>query len=151
AMHNYENVNRAFPPGRTTEPPEHSWAAFMLPYLEQDSAFKLYRFDVDWNHPFNYEAIRTPMVVYTCPSTLAGQRADDTIAASPACGDYATISAIKDFVAINCFGITHLFDPHDPRIIGALVKDQKTKIVDITDGASNTIMVAEDAGRPQLY
>jgi prepilin-type processing-associated H-X9-DG protein len=150
-MHDYENVNKAFPPGRTTLPPEHSWSAFMLPHIEQDAVFKLYRFDVDWNHPSNYEAIHTQLAVFNCPSTFPGQRADDTIAASPACGDYATISAIKDFVAINCFGVTHLEDPHDPRIIGALVKDQKTKITDITDGTSNTIIVAEDAGRPQLY
>src|SRR5690349_8028530 len=49
AMHNYENLHKAFPPGRTTEPPEHSWSAFMLPFLEQDNVGKVYNFNVDWN------------------------------------------------------------------------------------------------------
>jgi prepilin-type N-terminal cleavage/methylation domain-containing protein/prepilin-type processing-associated H-X9-DG protein len=151
AMHDYESVHKAFPPGRTTSAPEHSWSAFMLPHLEQNNVFKLYRFDVDWNHPSNYDAIRTQLSLFNCPSAVPGERVDDSIAANPACGDYSTISAIKDYVAINCFGLSHLDDPEDPRIIGALVKDQRTKILDITDGTSNTIMVAEDAGRPQLY
>src|ERR1700676_3330889 len=47
ALHGYESLNKAFPPGRTTEPPEHSWTAFMLPFLEQDNVFKLYRLDLD--------------------------------------------------------------------------------------------------------
>src|SRR5437870_5677449 len=42
AMHNYENTFKAFPPGRTTVSPEHSWSAFMLPYIEQDNVFKIY-------------------------------------------------------------------------------------------------------------
>ena len=151
ALHSYESLNKAFPPGRTTATPEHSWTAFMLPYLEQDNVFKLYRIDLDWNNPINYEAIRTQLPVFNCPSTFPGERTDDTIAANPACGDYSTISALKDFVAINCFGLAHLSDPNDQRIIGALVKDQKTRISDIEDGTSNTIMIAEDAGRPKLY
>src|SRR5476651_2374484 len=42
AMHNYEAVFNAFPPGRTTETPMHSWTAFILPYLEQDNVFQIY-------------------------------------------------------------------------------------------------------------
>src|SRR6202035_5537244 len=72
ALHGYESLNKAFPPGRTTETPEHSWTAFMLPYLEQDNVFKLYRIDLDWNDPINYEAIRTQLPVFNCPSTFPG-------------------------------------------------------------------------------
>ena len=152
ALHNYENVYNAFPPGRTTAPPEHSWVAFLLPYIEQDNVFKLYKFDVDWNNPGNYPAIQTQLAILNCPSTTPGERTDDTIASNPACGDYATIQhTIKDFVAINCFGIPLHGNKEDARLLGALVKDQRTRIIDIIDGTSNTIMVAEDAGRPKLY
>ena len=105
ALHNYENVFNAFPPGRTTLPPEHAWIAFLLPYIEQENVFKLYKFDVDWNHPENYPAIRTQVAILNCPSTTPAERTDDTIASNPACGDYTTVSAIKDFVGTNCFGI----------------------------------------------
>jgi prepilin-type processing-associated H-X9-DG protein len=78
---------------------------------------------------------------------------DTTIAAQPACGDYSTINAIKWFVGINCFGYPGLNanTPDDPRIVGALVRDQVSPIITIRDGTSNTIMVAEDAGRPGAY
>jgi len=154
ALHNYESTNKAFPPGRTTETPEHSWTAFVLPYIEQDNVAKIYDLNIDWNNPTNYNAIQIQVTVFNCPSSISpGERIDQTIAAQPACGDYSTISAIKDFVAINCFGIPGLNsnDPTDPRIVGALIKDQKTRITDILDGTSNTIMIAEDAGRPDLY
>ena len=36
-------------------------------------------------------------------------------------------------------------------IVGALDKNQFSPILAITDGTSNTIMIAEDAGRPQGY
>jgi prepilin-type N-terminal cleavage/methylation domain-containing protein/prepilin-type processing-associated H-X9-DG protein len=151
ALHNYENTNKAFPPGRTTVTPMHSWTAFILPYIEQDNVFKIYNMTLDWNNPGNYNAIRFQLAVFNCPSVLPGERVDSTIVAAPACGDYSTISAIKDFVAVNCFGIPGLINPNDPRIVGALIKDEKSRITDILDGTSNTILVGEDAGRPDLY
>jgi prepilin-type processing-associated H-X9-DG protein len=39
----------------------------------------------------------------------------------------------------------------DPRIVGAMQRDQVVRILAISDGTSNTILVAEDAGRPQFY
>src|SRR5438034_6748627 len=58
ALHNYEGTYRAFPPGRTTVTPQHSWTAAVLPYLEQDNVYKIYNYGVDWNNPANYNAIR---------------------------------------------------------------------------------------------
>ncbi len=153
-MHNYEGTFNSFPPGRTTVSPEHSWTAFMLPYLEQDNVFKIYDIRKDWDDPGNYPAIQTQLSVFNCPSVPAGLRTDDTIAANPACGDYSTISAIHPFVSVNCFpgnGITRVSADNSLSLLGALVKDQKTRIEDILDGTSNTIMVAEDAGRSPLY
>src|SRR5438067_555126 len=45
AMHNYHNAFGGFPPEQTTSP-QNSWTPFMLPYIEQDNLYKLYRFDV---------------------------------------------------------------------------------------------------------
>jgi prepilin-type processing-associated H-X9-DG protein len=41
--------------------------------------------------------------------------------------------------------------PEDPRIVGAMRVNQPSKLVDITDGTSSTILLAEDAGRPNFY
>jgi prepilin-type N-terminal cleavage/methylation domain-containing protein/prepilin-type processing-associated H-X9-DG protein len=161
ALNNYENTNGFFPPGRTTGNlvlpqvglTQHSWSAFALPYLEQGNVYALYRVDKNWDDPANYAAVRVPMAVFNCPSTPNSPRFDTTISSQPACGDYSTINALKDFVAINCFGYTRfsLQGKDDLRIVGALMRDQVTRATDIRDGLSMTIMVAEDAGRPDLY
>jgi prepilin-type N-terminal cleavage/methylation domain-containing protein/prepilin-type processing-associated H-X9-DG protein len=152
AMHNYHDAYRAFCPGRTTVAPMHSWTAHILPFIEQDNVQRAYSFNLDWNNPVNYTAIRIQVNIFNCPATPPGLRTDNNIAAAPACGDYSTISEIKWFVAINCFGYPRFTNvTGDPRQVGALVKDQRTRITEITDGTSNTILVAEDAGRPDLY
>src|SRR5271167_3162547 len=96
ALHSYENVYHAFPPGLTTVTPQYSYSAALLPYIEQDNVYKLYNFKVDWDDPKNYAAIQSQLPVFNCPSVPLGVRQDTTIAAMPACGDYSTVSAIKD-------------------------------------------------------
>jgi prepilin-type N-terminal cleavage/methylation domain-containing protein/prepilin-type processing-associated H-X9-DG protein len=151
ALNNYESAYRTFPPGRTTVLPQMSWSAMVMPYYEQDNAYKLYNFKLDWNNPANYPAIRIQMKIFNCPSTPIQPRVDPTIAAMPACGDYASVNAIKDFVGINCFGLVGLSGKDDSRLVGALIRDQPARFADILDGTSNTILVAEDAGRSQFY
>jgi prepilin-type N-terminal cleavage/methylation domain-containing protein len=159
-MLNYESTNGGFPPSRTTGnvstapyfPYQHSWSAALLPYIEQTAAFNLYNYKADWNNPVNYPAIRTQLKVFQCPATPGtGASYDTTIAAQPACGDYHAINAIKNFLAVNCFGYVGVNNVDDPRIVGAMRRDQNTRVLEITDGTSNTILVAEDAGRPVFY
>jgi len=148
---NYASIQQGFPPSRTTVSPLHAWSAYLLPYIEQENLAKLYNLNTDWNNPTNYTAIQTQLKIFNCPTTPTQQRVDATIAAQPACGDYTPVSAIKDFVAINCFGLTKISGKTDPRLIGALTYDQSTRVVQIKDGTSSTIMVAEDAGRGDFW
>jgi prepilin-type N-terminal cleavage/methylation domain-containing protein/prepilin-type processing-associated H-X9-DG protein len=152
AIHNYENTKKVFPPGRTTITPTHSWTSYILPYIEQQNAFNAYNYTVDWNNPANYTAIRVQVAIFNCPAVPTNPRTDDTISANPAGGDYSTISEIKWFVAIDCFGYPKFVNATgDPKQVGALVKDMTSRMTQIRDGTSNTIMAAEDAGRPKLY
>jgi prepilin-type N-terminal cleavage/methylation domain-containing protein/prepilin-type processing-associated H-X9-DG protein len=158
-MHNYENAFGGLPPSRTdgtvvtapNYPYSHSWSAALLPHIEQTAAFNLYQYTMDWNNPANYTAVRTQLAVFNCPSTIEQNRSDMTIAAQPAAGDYHAINAIKDFVAINCFGTTGITNKDDPRLVGAMMRNRVTRFADIKDGTSSTLLIAEDAGRPKLY
>ncbi len=159
-MMNYENSQGGLPPSATGTqgavvgapfyPFSHSWSAAVLPYIEQTNSFNLYHYNANWNDPTNYTAIQTYLKLFNCPSTPNQPRFDATIAAKPSAGDYNAVNAVKNFVCVNCFS----FNPsssNDPRIVGAMQRDAITKIVTITDGTSNTILLAEDAGRPTIY
>jgi prepilin-type N-terminal cleavage/methylation domain-containing protein/prepilin-type processing-associated H-X9-DG protein len=159
AAMNYENTNGGLPPSRTDGtistapwyPYNHSWSVAIMPYIEQLNSFKLYTYAGDWNAATNWQAIRTYLKLFNCPSTPNQPRQDMTISAQPSSGDYHAVNAIKDFVGINCFGYLGINNKDDPRLVGAMRRNQNTPITAITDGTSNTIMIAEDAGRPQFY
>jgi prepilin-type N-terminal cleavage/methylation domain-containing protein/prepilin-type processing-associated H-X9-DG protein len=165
---NYENTFTKLPPGfanSTSTPstksgnptPRTSWSALILPYVEQQPLNNIYDFTSDWDAPANYTAISTQLKLYNCPSTPnSGSRFDTSISddnkttAPRASTDYSSINAIKAFVAQHCTNYIAA-NKNDPGIIGALTRNAGTKFTDITDGASNTIMIGEDSGRPQFY
>jgi prepilin-type N-terminal cleavage/methylation domain-containing protein/prepilin-type processing-associated H-X9-DG protein len=158
-MLNYETANNGFPPSRTDGmvsdapyfPYQHSWSAALLPYIEQTANFNRYNYHANWNDPSNYPAIQTYLKLFNCPSTPKQPRADTTIAAQPSAGDYHAVNAIKNFVGVNCFGYVGFLNPDDPRLVGAMRRNQVTSVLQILDGTSSTILVAEDAGRPAFY
>lgn len=132
-------------------PYQHSWTAALLPYIEQTASFNMYNYKANWNDPVNYSAVRPYLKVFNCPSTVNQPRADTTISSAPSGGDYHAVNAIKNFVGINCFGLIHITNADDARLVGAMRRDQITRITAIADGTSNTILVAEDAGRPIFF
>lgn len=156
---NYEATIGQLPPTATgveTGLPAHSWASRILPYIEQDAIFKLYHFEVNWDAQVNWPAIQTQIPILTCPSDPLGPRQDmDPMLAAgtnAACSDYNAFNEVKDFVAVNLLGV---FPPptikDDPRIIGAMRRELTSRIADVTDGTSNTILLAEDTGRPNFF
>src|SRR5579864_6327454 len=80
ASHNYHDTYGRFPPGalgpRAGFPQfnglsEHGLATFLLPYVEQQSLFQPYRWDVSWFDPPNQDVVRTQLRVWQCPSAEA--------------------------------------------------------------------------------
>jgi prepilin-type N-terminal cleavage/methylation domain-containing protein/prepilin-type processing-associated H-X9-DG protein len=167
ACSNYASTYGELPPGffnSTSKPststgnptPRMSWMALALPYVEQGNLASLYDFTADWDAPSNYTAIGYNLKLFNCPSTPNQPRfdtsvSDDNKTTSPrGATDYSSVNAIKTFVAANCTGYV-ASGKNDPGVVGALTRNRGTKYGDITDGTSNTIMVAEDAGRPEYY
>ena len=152
ALNAFENASGYFPPSRTTVSPQTAWSAHILPYIEQQNVYQIYVMTKDWNNAANYAAIQTQLKVFVCPDTPKSPRVDDTIPSQPAAGDYAVINALYLDWGTICFPSHVVYtSATDPRLVGALQPDKNTRITDITDGTSRTIIIAEDAGRPDMW
>jgi prepilin-type processing-associated H-X9-DG protein len=156
ALHNYHDTHHTFPPGRAdagiTLPVNHGWAPFILRFIEQDALAKLYRWDLKAADPLNQPAVSTPLKVFQCPSA----EPDRFMTYHPfdyggkaACGDYAPTWFIDpDFISV-LVERRWIDRPVDPR--GVLVPNQTTRLSDIMDGTTNTLLLTEDAGRPRQW
>jgi prepilin-type N-terminal cleavage/methylation domain-containing protein/prepilin-type processing-associated H-X9-DG protein len=145
ALHNYHDSNNAFPPGRLTIGTiEHSWTPFVLPFIEQDNLQHGYNFRVTWSHKANDSGINQHQIkVFLCPSAPAGRVG-------------ANNRGILDYPAIN--QMNHTKTPwltnnpkSDPTYLGVLGHSVGRRLTDVTDGTSNTLLLAEDAGRNQHW
>jgi prepilin-type N-terminal cleavage/methylation domain-containing protein/prepilin-type processing-associated H-X9-DG protein len=136
ALHHFHTDFNRFPPGytppRPKEPnPRITWLARLLPYIEQDILWKetlsAYAKDkVAFNVP-PHTGFLTPIKLYSCPVDERLSQAQLTIR--------GRIAALTSYVGVlgTDYRVTD----------GVLYKDSKTRIPQIYDGSSNTIMVGE--------
>jgi prepilin-type N-terminal cleavage/methylation domain-containing protein len=157
ALHNFQDAHGMFPPGQAAGPfPEagvanavnHGWGPFILPFIEQQALAYQYRWDVEVSDPLNQRVITTHLKVFQCPSAepdrfyTAGP--SSAYGGKSACGDYAPTWSV-DAILVEA-GLTP--QPRDQN--GVLQPNHVTRLSEITDGTSQTILLSEDAGRPRL-
>ena len=149
AIHDYADANDGqLPYGHRNKSPLSGWATLLLPYLGQEKVYKQYRFDLDWYDPAQRAVVSKPLKVMKCPAapdpdrTITGTVAGVPFTVPPA--DYAAVSGVTVDV------VPAVFPPSYPRF-GAMPVDETRRFIDILDGASNTLLVAEGAGRPQVW
>ncbi len=75
AVHNYESAFKKLPAGfgnlRAENPPV-SWRVMILPYVEEQGLYDLYRFDEPWDSEHNLELARQMPEVFRSPNSQAG-------------------------------------------------------------------------------
>jgi prepilin-type N-terminal cleavage/methylation domain-containing protein/prepilin-type processing-associated H-X9-DG protein len=145
----------------------HNWVPFVLPYIEQQALFERYDFSINWHQqtalaPFSPTTDITVTLVQIqnllCPSTTTKNRfhhdfATPTIIYGAAI-DYAPVKGVD--ASLETAGFTDLLGNAIARR-GMMVADANAiankprNIADCLDGTSNTIAVAEVAGRPGLW
>jgi prepilin-type N-terminal cleavage/methylation domain-containing protein/prepilin-type processing-associated H-X9-DG protein len=173
ALHHYHGTHKIFPPGAvgplTPSFPQyaglmhHGLGTYLLPYLEQQPLASQYRWDVSWFDPPNQPAVNTPLEMWRCPSARANRLQDGlliTVTPPPVtlfsgtavCGDYAGMGVVDAGLA-SSGQIDPSGGPRDERghYEGAFPINAARSLADIQDGTSHTILIAECAGRPQLW
>ncbi|MFO0907259.1 MAG: DUF1559 domain-containing protein [Isosphaeraceae bacterium] len=179
AFHNYESSNGCFPPSGQgtnfgTNPPstwfvdgEWSCLARILSNLEQSAAYNALNFSLPYSHisGANFTGCSTVVNSYICPSSVrepsGGRDVPDqqcpisrTTGVGYAVQDYGATC----YVDIDPTGRTGQLGAtaatpyrNDNSRVDGCLKSSMTRISEIIDGTSNTIMIAEDAGRDARY
>jgi prepilin-type N-terminal cleavage/methylation domain-containing protein/prepilin-type processing-associated H-X9-DG protein len=159
ALHTYHDANGKFPWGHQDSNNFFSlpWAVFILPYIEQANLYNKFDTKKQFLDPVNQGPhAQTRVPVYCCPSSPSnGKVFTDTWTAANELGQTIpwTVSA-SDYVCTGGVqgGYRGKFYSPYPGDINGVMQDNKTfSISMITDGTSNTFLVGENGGGPDLY
>jgi prepilin-type N-terminal cleavage/methylation domain-containing protein/prepilin-type processing-associated H-X9-DG protein len=150
AMHNFHDVNGHFPAGATGDSPHtvrQTWVRLLWPYIEQSNLTLM----DDPKKPFYvppctiYNTMKGLTGVYVsmyyCPSDIAGADLDDpTQTYDRRRGNY-----VVNWGAIKFYDTKATQSPLAPfsQVKGDDSKPRMTKIADISDGTSNTLLMSE--------
>ncbi len=169
AMHMHHDTRGTFPPAYVNTGPYLNsgysntcgWAPFILSYIEQQPLYDLYNFNLPEYALENQAVVAHPLPLFWCPSA---PEQDRYMTLGPfayfgtkcACGDYTITLGVDwglaklgwvDMVGDYRGALTNMSKP----VLTVSPMRKGTRLVDITDGTSNTILLTEDAGRPQLW
>ncbi|CAN5445128.1 DUF1559 domain-containing protein [soil metagenome] len=150
----YEGVNGKFPPSNTTASPWHGWPALVLPQLEQENVRNIYDSSFDWYNAANLTARTSSVKTFQCPSVNGGRVGQSAVPGTPgspfagAAWDYTNVSV----VAVTLLAYLNYPDPASyTDIWRGTMSSTGSKVAQITDGLSNTLLIVEDANRPQYW
>lgn len=140
---------------------DHSWLALVLPYIEQVNLADLYDGTTNsywWNgaatsNPTsnNLGVSRTAVGTFLCPTSPGSNRTDPYLVIGAAAGDYSSINEVKEDFYVGALGLAASAVPSQRARDGVLAKDVRNPLRDVIDGTSNTLMIGEASGAPDVY
>jgi prepilin-type N-terminal cleavage/methylation domain-containing protein/prepilin-type processing-associated H-X9-DG protein len=135
ALHAHQSAVGFFPVGRDSN--SLSTHAYLLPYIEQENAFRLVNLTAAWNSPSNATAATTRIKTFLCPSD------PNNVIPNGWAGNNYRVNQGSGIL----WGLppTTAGDPNAgmPAPNGPFYLNSKTTFADITDGTSNTAAMSE--------
>ena len=173
AVHNYVSTYGYLPqsrrPAGNTSAPRVAGFTELLPFLEQTNLSTSYDVSKNWSDPANAAVVQSVIPVLVCPSSVEPTRLDgDPNTKSTPGGWQPNVAAVTDYsatIGVDAKLLTNgLVDSAGDGILPRDNGYDSTKPLsatnhpvslprfsDVTDGLSNTILIAESAGRPYRY
>jgi prepilin-type N-terminal cleavage/methylation domain-containing protein/prepilin-type processing-associated H-X9-DG protein len=179
AMLNFHDAQRHLPssnrpPGASTNP-RYSLFMLLLPYYEEQNVYDMYDRTVNWSSPIpnktsvsNAQLVGTKIPVFVCPSVPDDDRLDGdsqyplqaypdwTSSRCAAPTDYSPIVQVELRLMQYVDPVTHVaiidqaLDP-TVQLLGMVPRNSTPQLRQVVDGTSNTILLAESAGRPWVW
>jgi prepilin-type N-terminal cleavage/methylation domain-containing protein/prepilin-type processing-associated H-X9-DG protein len=155
ALHNHHSALGYFP--SSTRPNDFStvrsaWATAVLPYIEQDNLFRNYDYNVNWDATVNLPITSQSVKIFQCPSNPLPNQKDGNQQLVLTTG-WVPVVAVTDYAPTT--GVTPqlaaLYPGRIQALPGLLQRNSQPRLSDVSDGTSNTILLVECAGRPQLF
>ena len=145
ALMNHESTFGYFPEGYRWTSPTRSFVPPLLPFIEQGNV----RYDLtrDWDDPINQPTTTVQLKLMYCPSAPnEGGRFDTTLSFRPTISDYTVYHGVNP-------GYCQMagWPLYSPIAENGIMTSRPCRIVEITDGTSQTFLVVEDGGRPELW
>ena len=139
AFESHQAATGYYPPGFTLKP-RHNFVQYLLPYLELRQIYEMYDFKSDWNSINNEDAVRHNIKVLRCPSAPGSRRF---------VSDYAVCVQVHRTTAAKLVAQGLL--PKLPSDLKGFLQEQRRRASECVDGLSQTVLLCEDAGRPEKY
>jgi prepilin-type N-terminal cleavage/methylation domain-containing protein/prepilin-type processing-associated H-X9-DG protein len=160
ALHNYHDSYQVLPTGGKKPMPVAypiGWAGFILPYIEEDNRYRqaaaLSPQGLDAVNPWRSTAswarsplFTSPIKVYACPSSELGNLSPDAAESSTQPnGKYqAALHYRANAGATSVPLVAGAYSVHSKwSNSGVIYPTSQTRLTDITDGTSNTLLVGE--------
>lgn len=170
AFHNYHGVYNTFPMGYfldTATFNAHAWGTMLLPFMEQGNLIDNYNYSYPFfspepplasGGPNNQAVVTTLLPGFICPSTPGNKRVYDFTLPASALGIQLTWSAAASDYGAQSGVLGVFYNVYVQPVVGTMAnrggmlrEGECIRFADVTDGTTNTLMLAEIAGRNSTY
>ncbi|HEY1064884.1 MAG TPA: DUF1559 domain-containing protein [Pirellulales bacterium] len=151
SLHNFETINRYWP-AQSTNDVRGSWITKILPQIEQGSLAMQYTFTAHWDDPVNEKVVKSLISILLCPSSNNGREGYEYTRFTSSTPRFYMYGAVTDFTNIGGIG-TALNTAVSPYVTdrSGILGTANTRVAEVRDGLSNTLLCSESVNRPQLW